>query len=188
MKKVYILVALMSVTLTSYGQNITDALRLGTTDITGTARFRALGGAFGALGGDLSAIGINPASSAIFTRGTTSFTLAVDSYDSNVNYFGTTNNTSDEDVSFSQAGGVFIIEGYPSSKWNKIALAFNYDRSANLDDQFFASGIGDISIANYFADFAQGVPLDLLQLQSGCLLYTSPSPRDLSTSRMPSSA
>ena len=112
-------------------------------------------------------IGINPASSAIFTRGTTSFTLAVDSYDSNVNYFGTTNNTSDEDVSFSQAGGVFIIEGYPSSKWNKIALAFNYDRSANLDDQFFASGIGDISIANYFADFAQGVPLDLLQLQSG---------------------
>ncbi|GGG05563.1 transporter [Dokdonia pacifica] len=167
MKKVYILVALMSVTLTSYAQNITDALRLGTTDITGTARFRALGGAFGALGGDLSAIGINPASSAIFTRGTTSFTLAVDSYDSDVNYFGTTNNTSDEDVSFSQAGGVFIIEGNPSSKWNKIALAFNYDRSANLDDQFFASGIGDISIANYFADFAQGVPLDLLQLQSG---------------------
>ena len=25
-------------------------------------------------------------------------------------------------------------------------------------------------------------------LQTGCLLYTSPSPRDLSTSRMPSSA
>ena len=27
-----------------------------------------------------------------------------------------------------------------------------------------------------------------LDLPSGCLLYTSPSPRDLSTSRMPSSA
>ena len=31
-------------------------------------------------------------------------------------------------------------------------------------------------------------PLVLLLLFSGCLLYTSPSPRDLSTSRMPSSA
>ena len=29
---------------------------------------------------------------------------------------------------------------------------------------------------------------DYLQCQGGCLLYTSPSPRDLSTSRMPSSA
>jgi len=167
MKKVYILVALMCATLTTYAQSIADGLRLGTTDITGTARFRALGGAFGALGGDLSAIGINPASSVIFTRGTTSFTLAVDSYNSDVNYFGTTNNTSDEDVSFNQAGGVFIIEASPSSKWNKIALAFNYDRSANLDDQFFASGIGNTSIASYFSEFAQGVPLDLLQLQDG---------------------
>ena len=29
---------------------------------------------------------------------------------------------------------------------------------------------------------------EVLFLQGGCLLYTSPSPRDLSTSRMPSSA
>ena len=29
---------------------------------------------------------------------------------------------------------------------------------------------------------------DLIKLSSDCLLYTSPSPRDLSTSRMPSSA
>ena len=29
---------------------------------------------------------------------------------------------------------------------------------------------------------------DFLQVFDGCLLYTSPSPRDLSTSRMPSSA
>ena len=33
-------------------------------------------------------------------------------------------------------------------------------------------------------EFAQ----KLIEKNSGCLLYTSPSPRDLSTSRMPSSA
>ncbi|MFC4634319.1 OmpP1/FadL family transporter [Dokdonia ponticola] len=167
MKKIVFIVTLTCVTLTSYGQSIADGLRLGTTDITGTARFRALGGAFGALGGDLSAIGVNPASSAIFTRGTTSFTLAVDNYESDINYFGNFNTTSDSDVSFNQAGGVFLIEANPSSKWNKIALAFNYDRTLNFDDDFFASGTGNISIANYFSEFAQGVPLDLLQLQSG---------------------
>ena len=167
MKKIVFIVTLTCVTLTSYAQSIADGLRLGTTDITGTARFRALGGAFGALGGDLSAIGINPASSAIFTRGTTSFTLAVDNYESDINYFGNFNTTSDSDVSFNQAGGVFLIEANPSSKWNKIALAFNYDRTLNFDDDFFASGTGNISIANYFSEFAQGVPLDLLQLQSG---------------------
>ncbi len=164
MKKLLIAVALMCVTGVAYAQSIADGLRFGTTDVTGTARFRALGGAFGALGGDLSAIGINPASSAIFTRGTTSFTLAVDAFSNDTNYFGTTNSTSDTDVSFNQAGGVFVIGNNSSSKWNKITLAFNYDRSANYDDEFVASGIGNTSIATYFSEFAQGVPLDLLEL------------------------
>ena len=35
---------------------------------------------------------------------------------------------------------------------------------------------------------AIGLLGDLLELSKHCLLYTSPSPRDLSTSRMPSSA
>ena len=34
---------------------------------------------------------------------------------------------------------------------------------------------------------AEGYPV-ILQIYQNCLLYTSPSPRDLSTSRMPSSA
>ena len=38
------------------------------------------------------------------------------------------------------------------------------------------------------ADNLQGRSIDLLVCNAGCLLYTSPSPRDLSTSRMPSSA
>ena len=36
--------------------------------------------------------------------------------------------------------------------------------------------------------FPPGGGTDLLARRLGCLLYTSPSPRDLSTSRMPSSA
>ena len=35
---------------------------------------------------------------------------------------------------------------------------------------------------------ARGQSLELFDIFDACLLYTSPSPRDLSTSRMPSSA
>ena len=38
------------------------------------------------------------------------------------------------------------------------------------------------------SSLAAATPLTYLSLQIFCLLYTSPSPRDLSTSRMPSSA
>ena len=41
-------------------------------------------------------------------------------------------------------------------------------------------------IVNEFGE--AGLDHDLIEQSSDCLLYTSPSPRDLSTSRMPSSA
>ena len=44
-------------------------------------------------------------------------------------------------------------------------------------------------LSSYLPTDAQGLIQDqLAELVSTCLLYTSPSPRDLSTSRMPSSA
>ena len=56
-------------------QNYTDALRYSTEELTGTARFKAMSGAFGALGGDPSAVNINPAGSAIFNASEISFSL-----------------------------------------------------------------------------------------------------------------
>ena len=48
---------------------------------------------------------------------------------------------------------------------------------------FFVKMVGDYY--RYIAENAKG---DVLEQVKTCLLYTSPSPRDLSTSRMPSSA
>ena len=50
-------------------QNLTDAVRFGSTDITGTARYRAMAGAFGALGGDPTSMTDNPAGMGVY-RGT----------------------------------------------------------------------------------------------------------------------
>ena len=50
----------------------------------------------------------------------------------------------------------------------------------DLDDQL-GKGHSRDKLADFGGGYAEG-------LEGGCLLYTSPSPRDLSTSRMPSSA
>ena len=44
------------------------------------------------------------------------------------------------------------------------------------------------SISNYYKNLNSNIHRGVHTLSSICLLYTSPSPRDLSTSRMPSSA
>lgn len=55
-------------------QNIVDAVRFSSTDISGTARYRSMAGAFGALGGDPSCMSDNPAGLAIY-RGTNLFSF-----------------------------------------------------------------------------------------------------------------
>lgn len=165
MKKLLILSMALLASGVLYAQNINDALRYSTSNPTGTARFNALGGAFGALGGDLSAVSINPASSAVFSRNTVSFSLSNDNFDNEVNYFNGTTTNADSDFAFNQIGGVFVFESRPEARWKKFAIGFNYDRTQDFDDQFVAAGTGNTSIANYFLDFAQGVPLDLLELR-----------------------
>ena len=55
---------------------------------------------------------------------------------------------------------------------------------AEEPNDFGNNGDRDFS---FHQDFA-GIEFELFGLSGACLLYTSPSPRDLSTSRMPSSA
>ena len=50
-----------------------------------------------------------------------------------------------------------------------------------------SSGIQRGDLDAFFGLFLNNL-IDILLLTNLCLLYTSPSPRDLSTSRMPSSA
>lgn len=56
-------------------QNVVDAGRFGTTEIAGTARYRAMAGAFGALGGDATCMTDNPAGMGIF-RGTSQISFS----------------------------------------------------------------------------------------------------------------
>lgn len=149
-------------------QSIIDALRYSKDGLHGTARFSGMGGAFGALGGDLSAIQLNPAGSAVFINSTASVTLSLNDQKNETNYFNTFNKNYNTDLSFNQAGVVFVFDTYDDEAfWRKFTLGLNFDIKRNLDDGYYASGQSLNSIDTYFLGYAQGVPFNLLELQSG---------------------
>lgn len=167
MKKLQLLcIALLSMT-TIYGQDISDALRYSQDNIQGTARFRALSGAFGALGGDISAININPASSAVFSQSHASFSLGNTEMNNNTQYFNGTGSINDSNFDLTQGGAAFVFKNNNNdSPWRKFSIGVAYDRTNNHDDNWFAVGTNTNSnnfnntIGSYFFDYAQGLRLD----------------------------
>ena len=150
-------------TMTMEAQNISDATRYSTSDLYGTARYRAMSGAFGALGGDLSSLDINPAGSAVFLNSTVSFTADFENADNEVQFMNGFSSNSNSDFDLGQAGAAFVFNNRDeSAAWKKFTLAFNYSKTSNFEDDFVAAGDNNRSIDQYFLEYAQGIPLDLL--------------------------
>lgn len=162
MKKIFFLIITGLTVSASYSQEVSDAMRYAQDNLTGTARFRAMSGAFGAVGGDLSAISVNPAGSAIFNNNQVGVTLSNQNIKNDSDYFGT--QTSDKKNSFilNQAGGIFVFKDRnPNNRgWNKIAIGASYENTNNFDNNVFSAGTNPTnSISNYFLAYANGIPL-----------------------------
>ncbi|MGX7668300.1 OmpP1/FadL family transporter [Flavobacterium pedocola] len=176
MKKYLLSVFILVSGFNAFAQQTTasDALRLAVTDLNGTARFRAMSGAFGAVGGDLSAINVNPAGSAVFNHNSATGTLGIFNSKNNSNYFGTSSSDSDSTLDISQLGAVFVFNDNGKSDWKKIAIAFNFELNNNFNNSYFSRGTNPTtSIGNYFLNFANTgnngniFPQDLMETQPG---------------------
>lgn len=167
MKKIiFAFIAIVSMSMEA--QNINDVLRYSSSDLNGTARYRAMSGAFGALGGDLSALDVNPAGSAVFLNSVATFTLNVENSENEVTFMNGLTSTSNSDVDLGQAGAAFVFNSYDENNdWKKFSMAFNYNETSDFDDEWIARGINTRSIDRYFLNFADGVPLELLKRKSG---------------------
>lgn len=162
MKKIFLTALVCLIYTTNQAQDISDALRYAQTDLNGTARFRAMGGAFGAIGGDLSSISVNPAGSAIFNNNLVGVTLTNYNVKNNSNYYGSKSSTNNSKFDINQGGAVFVFENRDEkSGWKKLALSANYDSSRNLDNSLHSAGTNQNSIANYFTSYANGIPLSV---------------------------
>lgn len=166
MKRILLLM-ICAASVTVYSQGITDAVRYAQDNLNGSARFSAMGGAFGALGGDFSATSVNPAGSVIFMNNQAGITLSSFNIKNKSNYFGTKNNANDNDLDLNQGGIVYIFENDDEdSEWTKFSIAMNYENTNNFDDRSYSSGNNTVnSVANYFLSYANmngGVPLNIL--------------------------
>lgn len=169
MKK-YILLFSFLATISLFAQETTpqDGLRYALDNLTGTARFRAMGGAFGALGGDLSSINVNAAGSVIFTNNQAGISLSSINVRNKSTYFGTNARENDSDLVINQAGVVFVFNNRnQKSDWKKFSLALNFENVNNLDNQIFTRGTNPTnSIDQYFLDYANafgGIRLSVLE-------------------------
>ena len=121
----------------NYAQSSNDALLFSSEDLSGTARFVAMGGAFGALGGDISSLKVNPAGSSVFLHNFASFSLANESYENDVLYQGSASNRSNNNFFIPQAGAVFVFNNSnPDANVSKFTIGITYDQKKSLDNVF----------------------------------------------------
>ncbi|MGB5419680.1 UPF0164 family protein [Algibacter sp.] len=170
MKKLNLLfIGLLSMS-TLYAQDISDAVRFSQSEIQGTARYRALSGAFGALGGDMSAVSANPAGSAVFSSSHASFTGSNVDLENNTGYFNGLTNSNTSNFDINQGGAAFVFANRnDNSPWKKFTLGIAYDRTNNYDDVWNAIGTNtnNQSIDLYFLNYADGVRLGDISLLDG---------------------
>ncbi|WP_418511789.1 OmpP1/FadL family transporter [Corallibacter sp.] len=152
-----------------FAQDISDALRYSQDNIQGSARYRALSGAFGALGGDVSAMSINPAGSAIFNTSHISLTLSYANLKNKTSYFNGLDNSSSSVIDLNQTGAVFVFDNRnPNAVMKKFTLGVAYDKLKDYDDDWFANGVNtNNSIDSYFLGYANGLRLDEISALPG---------------------
>lgn len=156
MKKFIFLLSIGFTFNVAQSQEIPDAVRYSQDNLNGTARYRAMSGAFGALGGDLSSLNVNPAGSAIFSNNQLTVTLTYFNKKNDSDYFRTKTNASNNSFDLNQAGGVFVFKNQnTSSDWKKFSIAINYENTTDFNNSVFSAGVNqNNSIANYFLSYA----------------------------------
>ena len=146
MKKYIFLLTFSLSIYTAQSQEISYALRYAQDNLTGTARFRAMGGAFGALGGDFSSLNVNPAGSAVFANNQMALTLSNFGVKNSSNYFRTKTTETTNSFDLNQAGAVFVFKNSnTTSNWKKVSLAINYENANNFDNRMFS---GELKLQN----------------------------------------
>jgi hypothetical protein len=126
-------------------QNELDALRYSQLNVTGTARYTALGGAFGALGGDMTTLSVNPAGIGVFAKTEASLTIGLLSTSSDATYLGTTASDSRLNFNFGNAGFVarFNRRKGEEKQWALKAfhLGLVYNRMASFNSRTSVVGV-----------------------------------------------
>ena len=157
MRKIIFFVAFAALSCVSNSQSLgyqNLSLMFSRNDGNGSARFVAMGGAFGAVGGDVTSMIINPAGISVFNGNNASLTFQARNTNYLTTYYNNSLTTEEDFFKVTNAGAVLTFENNFNNEWSKLALGVNYRISADFEDRFIAKGNSGFSSFNSF-------PLDI---------------------------
>lgn len=123
----YIIIISLCLSFTSFGQTQWNAIRYSQLYTSGTARFSAMGGAFGAVGGDFTSASTNPAGLGLYRGSEFTFTPNYSLVKAKADYLGNTSKESETNLS---VGNLGIVNTYNSKRNNGLVsatIAFGYN-------------------------------------------------------------
>lgn len=182
-KKMWLMLAVLSSGV-AVAQTDADLLRFSMLNPIGTARFNAMGGAFGALGANFSSLSTNPAGIGLYTRHEISLTGGFVSVKAGADYYGERNYMDVFEGIVPEGGGVAVLYDNSRSKGLKrLQLGFGANRLKDFNSGLYSSGINTqssymeyVAASSYGYDFAteygQGIAhVGNLAYQTGLMNY-----------------
>ncbi|MBI5219096.1 MAG: hypothetical protein HY958_09220 [Bacteroidia bacterium] len=145
-------------------QNESDALRYSQTVYGGTARFTAMGGAFGALGADFSVLAINPAGIALYRSSELSFTPSLFYNKTKTYYLDNASENNDYSFKIGNLGFVSTYKSdYESNDWKSTSFGIGYIRTNCFANEITIEGNNSKnSMIDFFVNRANGNKIDNL--------------------------
>lgn len=146
LKKLGLLGLFIALAGSSQAQYLEDGIRFSQTDIGGTARFKAMGGAQTALGGDLSSIAGNPAGLGFYNNSDASLTFGFLNDNNRSTYFSTSTDKNKNHFGLDQAGVLLHIPTFKSlgqnmqSGWLNFNVGIAYNKTQDFSTNILFNG------------------------------------------------
>ena len=160
MKKIILSIITILFFNNTNAQNEIDALRYSTNNMIGSARYSAMGGAFGSLGGEFSSLSSNPAGLGMYQSSEFTFSPNFD-LNNRTTYF---NNKSSEYNSAISIGSLGLVSSIPQKdpNWKRINFAIGWNQLAKYNNSTKIEGSSNNSIVNDFIDISNGTSVENL--------------------------
>lgn len=136
-------------------QNDLDALRYSQGGVGGSARFKAMGGAFGAIGADVSCLNYNPAGIGVYRKGEMNFSFGLRVNSSETEHYGNKTDLSKANFAYGNFGiaGSWQSKRHPEER-HSIGLSSTQLQNFNASTRYSART--NKSMANDMLGFATG--------------------------------
>ena len=165
-KLVYLSLIAVIFSVQGHAQNEIDALRYSRLNYSGSARFVAMGGAFGALGADFTTLSHNPAGIGLYRSSEVSFTPSMVMGRTETTLNGNFRDDSRYNFNLGNVGIVMARNTAlrnPNSLWKNVQFGFGLNRMADFNNRVnIESDNHESSYLSTYPAYAQGVaPGDL---------------------------